>query len=69
MLPQTTYYQQNKERILEKAKTKVTCECGAVISYANRGFHRKSTKHVIWKQQGESAKRQSVERLDAFPAI
>ena len=52
-----TYYTRNKERILEKAKQKITCECGAIISYANKGFHRNSARHVIWKQQQESQRR------------
>ena len=49
-MPQTTYYQQNRDKILEKARQKITCECGAVISIANKGFHRKSTRHIIWEQ-------------------
>jgi hypothetical protein len=45
-----TYYQEHRQRILERAKTKVVCPCGAVVGYANLGFHRKSVRHLIWVQ-------------------
>lgn len=46
----SSYYSLNKERILSKANTKVTCGCGAVVSYSSMGWHRRSSQHSIWVQ-------------------
>ena len=40
------YYENNKEKILEKMKEKITCECGCIITRSNIGQHRKSKKHI-----------------------
>jgi hypothetical protein len=45
-----TYYKDNKDRIIEKHKTKVTCECGAIVAYGNMSCHRKSFRHIIYTQ-------------------
>jgi hypothetical protein len=33
------------EKSLERAKTTITCECGAIIKYGSRYLHRKSKAH------------------------
>ena len=38
-------YQMNKEKILAKAREKITCECGCVISRGNKSVHKKTKKH------------------------
>ena len=54
MFRETTYYRENREEILRKARAKVTCECGAVVSYSSMGWHRHSQRHLIWKQMEAS---------------
>ena len=39
------YRLDNKERIKEWKKTKITCECGAVVGQASCSQHRRSKKH------------------------
>lgn len=46
----SSYYSLNRDRILAKANSKVTCECGAVVSYSSMGWHRRSQQHLIWIQ-------------------
>ena len=52
----STYYALNRERVLAKANTKVTCACGAVVSYSSMGWHRRSQQHSIWVQMEQSRK-------------
>lgn len=40
------YYMKRREEILEKAKTKITCECGCVVQLFNMNSHKKTKKHV-----------------------
>jgi hypothetical protein len=39
------YYQKRREEILEKAKTKITCECGCEVQLFNMNSHKKTNKH------------------------
>lgn len=41
-----SYYMKRREEILEKAKTKITCECGCVVQLFNMIPHKKTKKHV-----------------------
>ena len=40
------YYEANKEQINEKAKEKMTCNCGSIIRKADKSKHYKSKKHI-----------------------
>jgi group I intron endonuclease len=40
------WYNRNKEVVKMKRKEEVTCECGAVVTRAALGQHRKSKKHL-----------------------
>jgi len=40
------YREQNKEKINEKAKEKITCSCGSIISKHNLSSHLKTKKHL-----------------------
>ena len=40
------YYQKKREAILEKAKTKITCECGCDVQLFNMNSHKKTKKHA-----------------------
>jgi hypothetical protein len=40
------YYQKRREEILEKAKTKITCECGCEVQLFNMNSHKKTKKHI-----------------------
>ena len=40
------YYQKRREEILEKAKTKVMCECGCEVQLFNMNSHKKTKKHA-----------------------
>jgi hypothetical protein len=40
------YYQKRREEILEKAKTKITCECGCEVQLFNMNSHKKTKKHT-----------------------
>jgi len=39
------FYQANKERIKDKKRSKVSCECGATYSYSDKARHIKTLKH------------------------
>ncbi len=41
-----SYHQNNKEVILERAKTRVMCECGELVNKRQISRHRKSKKHI-----------------------
>ena len=41
-----SYYVKRREEILEKARTKITCECGCVVQLFNMNSHKKTKKHV-----------------------
>ncbi len=40
------YYMKRREEILEKARTKVTCECGCIVQLFNMNSHKKTKKHI-----------------------
>ena len=40
------YYQKRREEILEKAKTKIMCECGCEVQLFNMNSHKKTKKHA-----------------------
>jgi hypothetical protein len=40
------YYQNNKIKILEKAKMKNVCDCGGKYTCRSRSVHRKTKKHI-----------------------
>jgi hypothetical protein len=40
------YYQKRREEILEKAKTKIICECGCSVQLFNMNSHKKTKKHL-----------------------
>ena len=40
------YYQKRREEILEKAKTKIICECGCDVQLFNMNSHKKTKKHL-----------------------
>lgn len=54
MYLEETYYAENRERILAKARSKIQCPCGAIIAYANRSSHRRTIAHVIWEKSQRS---------------
>ena len=41
-----SYYMKRREEILEKAKTKITCECGCEVQLFNMNSHKKTKKHL-----------------------
>ena len=50
------YYQKRREEILEKAKTKITCECGCEVQLFNMNSHKKTKKHAKALQRVLEAK-------------
>jgi len=40
------YYTKQREKILEKARTKVMCECGCEVQLFNMNCHKKTRKHL-----------------------
>lgn len=40
------YYQKRRDEILEKAKTKIICECGCDVQLFNMNSHKKTKKHA-----------------------
>ena len=40
------YRQKNKDKLSQQRTTKVTCECGSVVSRNNLSAHRKNKKHL-----------------------
>ena len=40
------WYEDNKEKLLEKQSTKYTCSCGSVIRRSGKAEHEKSNKHI-----------------------
>jgi hypothetical protein len=40
------YYQKRREEILEKAKTKIMCDCGCEVQLFNMNSHKKTKKHT-----------------------
>jgi hypothetical protein len=40
------YYAKQREKILEKARTKVICECGCEVQLFNMNCHKKTRKHL-----------------------
>ena len=45
------WYAKNKDKIAEKRKEKVTCECGSEVIRNGLPRHRKSKKHQKWVEQ------------------
>ena len=40
------YYMKRRAEILEKAKTRVICECGCDVQLSNMNAHKKTKKHL-----------------------
>lgn len=40
------YYQKKRQEILEKAKTKIICQCGCEVQLFNMNSHKKTKKHA-----------------------
>ena len=40
------YYQKRRDESLEKAKTKISCECGCEVQLFNMNSHKKTKKHL-----------------------
>jgi hypothetical protein len=49
-----SYYIKRREEILEKARTKVTCECGCVVQLFNMNSHKKTKKHVRYLEMRQT---------------
>ena len=45
------HYQQNKERISEKTKEKITCECGSCVRRCDITRHKRTNKHQLFLEQ------------------
>jgi hypothetical protein len=45
-LSRKEYRESNKEKIAEKALTKVICECGSIFAKKNKARHLRSPKHL-----------------------
>ena len=45
------YDEKHREKKREKNLSKVTCDCGAVVSYVNFACHKRSLKHQQWQEQ------------------
>lgn len=43
-----SWYQKNKEKILEKQKQIFICECGSEVRCAGKSEHLRSSKHKIF---------------------
>ena len=44
-------YEQNKGKLLEQKKEKMTCECGCILTKGYLTQHRKSPKHLLLTKQ------------------
>ena len=44
---QKKYKEKNKQEIDRKRKQKITCECGAIVSYHNLKRHTETPKHKM----------------------
>jgi vacuolar-type H+-ATPase subunit I/STV1 len=40
------YYENNKEKLLEKSREKITCECGSIVRIYGLERHKKTSKHL-----------------------
>jgi len=49
-----SYYTKRREEILEKAKTKITCECGCVVQLFNMIPHKKTKKHARYLEMRQT---------------
>ena len=47
------YYLKRREELLEKAKTTITCSCGAQIKICNKSTHLKTKKHMKLIEENE----------------
>ncbi len=47
------YKEQNKEKINARAREKVTCTCGCVLSRGNHSKHQKSKQHVKFMESNK----------------
>ena len=52
---QAKRYQENRETILEKAREKITCECGAIICRGSKSLHLKCKRHQNWVMSQNSS--------------
>jgi len=48
------YYERNREKILARESSKVTCECGSTISINNVWGHKNTKKHINWSSNKQS---------------
>ena len=44
------YLQANKERIKERKKLKIKCECGSIVCRGDIAKHNRTKKHSLWVQ-------------------
>ena len=59
-----SYYMKRREEILEKARTKVTCECGCVVQLFNMNSHKKTKKHVRYLEMRQAMTNAVVDAAD-----
>jgi hypothetical protein len=59
-----SYYMKRREEILEKARTKVTCECGCVVQLFNMNSHKKTKKHVRYLEMRQAMTNAVVDATD-----
>ena len=67
MLPwirEMTYYQENRDEVLAKARQKTKCECGVWVAYSNRKCHSQSIRHTIFLKSRESHERLQNQRTN-----
>jgi len=50
---QKTYYEKVKNKLCEKRKEKIICECGCEVTKVNISIHRKSNRHKLLMEQLE----------------
>ena len=49
-----SYHKRNKTKRNEKAKEKITCECGSTFAYSGKTQHNRSKKHIKYVAVGKS---------------
>jgi hypothetical protein len=49
----TTYYYINKDKINEKQKETMTCECGSIFRKCDKARHVKSKKHIFYMKESK----------------
>jgi hypothetical protein len=41
------YYEKNKEKLLEKGRKKIKCECNKIYTFSNKSKHEKTNYHIM----------------------